>query len=81
MSRSSSPGALRTAPHASRPTPPPSRSSPSEWEAAQREGLTYERRWKPAPDAVSLRVVVRDVITGKYGTLDVPLQKLAPPQK
>ena len=35
------------------------------WEAAQREGLTYERRWKAAPDAVSLRVVVRDVITGE----------------
>ena len=48
------------------------------WDAAQREGLRYERRWKPAPDAVSLRVVVRDVITGQYGTLDVPLKKLAP---
>jgi VWFA-related protein len=47
------------------------------WEAAQREGLRYARRWKPAPDAVSLRVVVRDTITGQYGTLDVPLKKLA----
>jgi VWFA-related protein len=46
-------------------------------EAAQREGLRYTRRWKPAPDAVSLRVVVRDVITGQYGTLDVPLNKVA----
>jgi VWFA-related protein len=45
------------------------------WEAAQRAGLRYERRWKPAPDAVSLRVVVRDMITGQYGTLDVPLKK------
>jgi hypothetical protein len=50
------------------------------WEAAQQEGLRYARRWKPAPDAVSLRVVVRDVITGQYGTLDVPLKKLAPAQ-
>jgi hypothetical protein len=44
------------------------------WAAAQRDGLLYERRWKPAPDAVSLRVVVRDMITGQYGTLDVPLK-------
>jgi hypothetical protein len=50
-------------------------------EAAQREGLRYTRRWKPAPDAVSLRVVVRDVVTGQYGTLDVPLNKLVPAQK
>jgi hypothetical protein len=51
------------------------------WEAAQREGLGYTRRWKPAPDAISLRVVVRDMITGQYGTLDVPLNQLAPAQK
>jgi VWFA-related protein len=48
------------------------------WEAAEQEGLRYARRWKPAPDAVSLRIVVRDMITGQYGTLDVPLKKLAP---
>ena len=51
------------------------------WETAQREGLLYARRWKPAPDAASLRVVVRDMITGQYGTLDVPLKKLAPAPK
>ena len=51
------------------------------WEAAQQEGLRYARRWKGTPDAVSLRVVVRDVITGQYGTLDVPLKKLPPAQK
>jgi VWFA-related protein len=50
------------------------------WEAAQQEGLRYVRRWKPAPEAVSLRVVVRDMITGQYGTLDVPLKKLASAQ-
>jgi VWFA-related protein len=48
------------------------------WEAAQQEGLLYARRWKPAPGAESLRVVVRDMLTGQYGTLDVPLKKLAP---
>ena len=44
------------------------------WEATQKEGLRYTRRWKPAPDAVSVRVVVRDMITGQYGTLDVPIK-------
>ena len=51
------------------------------WETAQTEGLLYARRWKPEPDALSLRVVVRDTITGRYGTLDVALKKLAPPGK
>jgi VWFA-related protein len=50
------------------------------WEAAEREGFRYVRRWKPGPDSVSLRVVVRDMITGRYGSLDVPLKKLAPAQ-
>ena len=44
------------------------------WEQARQEGLRYSRRLKPAADAVSLRVVVRDMLTGKYGTLDVPLK-------
>jgi len=51
------------------------------WEAAQQEGLRYSRRWKAVPDAISLRVVVRDMITGQYGTLDVPLKKLPPAKK
>lgn len=46
------------------------------WETAQREGLRYGRRLKPARDAVSLRVIVRDMVTGRYGTLDVPLKTL-----
>jgi len=46
------------------------------WETAQREGLRYTRRLKPARDAVSLRVIVRDMVTGRYGTLDVPLKTL-----
>jgi VWFA-related protein len=48
------------------------------WETAEREGFLYSSRWKPEPDATSLRIVVRDTITGQYGTLDVPLKKLAP---
>jgi VWFA-related protein len=45
------------------------------WDAAQQEGLRYSRQWKAAPDAVSVRIIVRDMATGKYGTLDVPLKK------
>ncbi len=51
---------------------------PQDWDTAQREGLLYTRRWKPAAEATSLRVVVRDMMTGQYGTVDVPLKKLAP---
>jgi hypothetical protein len=54
--------------------------SAQRWETVQREGLNYTRRWKPASDAVSLRIVVREMITGQYGTLDVPLKKLPPAQ-
>jgi VWFA-related protein len=46
------------------------------WETAQREGLRYARRLKPARDAVSLRIIVRDMVSGRYGTLDVPLKTL-----
>ena len=52
-----------------------------QWEDAQREGLRYTRRFKPAADAVSVRIVVRDMATGQYGTLDVPLNKLVPALK
>jgi hypothetical protein len=48
------------------------------WDTAQEEGLRYTRRWKPAPGALSLRVVVRDMISGQYGTLDIPLARLVP---
>ena len=51
------------------------------WDAAQQEGLRYSRQWKPAPDAVSVRIIVRDMTTGKYGTLDVPLKKLPAARK
>jgi hypothetical protein len=53
--------------------------SPQRHASAQQEGLSYTRRLKPAPDAVSLRIIVRDMMTGQYGTLDVPLQKRSAP--
>jgi VWFA-related protein len=55
---------------------PPVRIPIHSWEMAQREGLRYGRRLKPARDAVSLRVIVRDMVSGRYGTLDVPLKSL-----
>ena len=54
------------------------RVGPQNWATAQAEGLRYSRRWTPGPDALSLRVVVRDMITGQYGTLDVPLRNFLP---
>lgn len=53
---------------------PPVKVPNQSWELAQREGLRYARRLKPARDAVSLRIIVRDMITERYGTLDVPLK-------
>jgi hypothetical protein len=50
-------------------------------DAAQQEGLRYSRQWKPAPDAVSVRIIVRDMTTGKYGTLDIPFKKLPAARK
>jgi VWFA-related protein len=44
------------------------------WEKAQEDGVRYTRLWKPASDAISLRVIVRDMLTGRYGTVDVPLK-------
>ena len=57
---------------------PTVRVGPQDWNTAQEEGLRYSRRWTPGPDALSLRVVVRDMIAGQYGTLDVPLRKFLP---
>jgi len=55
---------------------PPVKIPAQSWETVQREGLRYGRRLKPARDTVSLRVIVRDMVTGRYGTLDVPLKGL-----
>jgi VWFA-related protein len=57
---------------------PAVRVAAENWDTAQEEGLRYTRRWKPAPGALSLRVVVRDMITGQYGTLDIPLNTPVP---
>ncbi len=50
----------------------------AQWEAARLQPTRYEGTWKPAADATAVRVIVRDVNSGRYGSLDVPLSKVAP---
>jgi VWFA-related protein len=38
-----------------------------------------ERQWKPRPGATSLRVIVRDVFTGRFGSIDIPAKSCAAP--
>jgi hypothetical protein len=48
----------------------------AKWEDARKTGITYQRQWKPAENVTSLRLIVHDVRSGKYGSLDVPLNKI-----
>ena len=48
----------------------------AQWEEAKKAGISYQRQWKPAADVTSLRLIVHDVRSGRYGSLDVPLDKL-----
>ena len=48
----------------------------ADWEKAQKGGVTYHRTWKLTPGTVALRVILHDIRSGQYGTLDVPLAKL-----
>ena len=40
------------------------------------QAITYHRQWKLAEGATNLRIIVRDSRSGKFGTLDVPVDKL-----
>jgi VWFA-related protein len=45
------------------------------------EQCVYQRAWKPGPDTATIRIVVRDKRTNRFGTLDLPLRKIpAQPQ-
>jgi len=46
------------------------------WATARLQPTRYETTWKPAADATTLRVIVHDVNSGRYGSLDVPLGKV-----
>ena len=48
----------------------------AQWEAARQQATRYDGIWKPAADATALRVIVHDVNSGRYGSLDVPLSKV-----
>jgi hypothetical protein len=48
----------------------------AQWEVARLQPTRYDATWKPAADATALRVIVHDVNSGRYGSLDVPLGKV-----
>jgi VWFA-related protein len=37
-------------------------------------GISFRQQWRPLPEATGFRVVVRDMHTDQYGTLDVPFR-------
>ena len=45
----------------------------AKWESARAEGIPFRRQWTPAPDVITVRVIVLDLHTGRYGSLDIPL--------
>ena len=47
--------------------------TPDKWEAVKRQGVMYQRTWKPAEATTNLRVIVRDVRSGQYGSVAVKL--------
>jgi VWFA-related protein len=48
----------------------------AQWEAVRLQQTRYNGIWKPATNATGLRVIVHDVNSGQYGSLDVPLSKV-----
>jgi VWFA-related protein len=48
----------------------------AEWEARRQKPTRYDGTWQPTPDATVLRVIVHDVNSGRYGSLDVLLNKV-----
>lgn len=53
----------------------------AEWRVTRENGVSYARRWKPSPEAVRLRVLVRDATSGQTGTLDMPLREVRDPSQ
>lgn len=47
-----------------------------EWARVQRQGIPYTRQWTPKLDAERLRILVRSLVTGQAGTLDIALRSL-----
>ncbi|QOY86500.1 VWA domain-containing protein [Paludibaculum fermentans] len=40
------------------------------------ESARYQRVWKPSPGAQTIRVIIRDKVTGQYGVVDIPTAKI-----
>jgi hypothetical protein len=38
--------------------------------------VRYMDRWKLRPGASTIRLIVRDSLTSRYGTLDIPVNRL-----
>jgi hypothetical protein len=51
------------------------------WEELRNQAIAYQRQWKAAEGATSVRIVLRDARSGKYGTLDVALNRLGSPSE
>ncbi len=49
------------------------RLQPPQMEAARSRGLPFRRLWKPGADTVKIRILVRDAVTGRIGTIDIPM--------
>ncbi len=43
----------------------------SKWDETANTGISFERQWTAGPDATRIRVVVLDVNTGQYGSVDL----------
>lgn len=48
----------------------------AKWDEARKQGIILQRQWKAGDDAVMLRVILRDVRGGQYGSLDIPLKQV-----
>jgi hypothetical protein len=44
----------------------------AKWETARAEGVSFRRQWTPVSDVSTIRVIVLDLHTGRYGSVDVP---------
>jgi VWFA-related protein len=40
------------------------------------QAITYHRQWKPVEGTTNLRIILRDLRSGNFGTLDVPVDNL-----
>jgi VWFA-related protein len=43
----------------------------AKWEETRTSGIPFRRQWTPSAEAAGMRVVVLDVVTGQYGSVEV----------